>query len=695
MTMPLDSARETYELMPGEGSSSDTRSLSLLLLGFDNTTSDRVIAMLRSAHILLRTETISTTQDLSQQLSKRLWDAILCVDNLENHALIKQTATLLHTLERDLPIIALGDNISTESRLDATQNGIAVLLPLPPDELLVEQLLMEAEALNVRRQLRQLHISHENLEINYHKLIEYTDTPCCYVNEQTVLHATSPFYRLLGLEDKTPLTLSRFLSVDQRSHLQPFLESPQTCDIYTDITLHTQEQDKLEARMHIVPGSWQGQPCSIMLFMLSSTEPAISADEDSQLPNRIALLDDLNHQLMAALTGGHDSHLLYIYLDDLIRYSRTARQPLLRELIRQIKPILGNARPYRANDDAIAVVLPSDSGSDAKQLAVDITGAISKVSVNLAGEIIATHSHISIYRLHDSSPGGYQILMRARNAIDRSTDKTPPYQFCHSQANRHRQQQYTDQLEPMLKAIDKGHVSLLFQPIIGLEDEHQNPYYEVFIHLLDEHGKVLPPTRFLSALEGSNQLLARLDSSIIKHAVRILARELRHGRHNHLFINLCGESLMSQELRDTITRQLDQPKIMPNQLIFQISETDVALWMEETANFIEFCHSLGVRVCIKHFSSSSSTARILSALDADFIKLDGSRVKELQDNIITTAELKELLAPVRDREIPVIAPLVESTRIISQLFLAGVSLIQGYYIQQPAPKMDYNSFTPH
>ena len=126
--------------------------------------------------------------------------------------------------------------------------------------------------------------------------------------------------------------------------------------------------------------------------------------------------------------------------------------------------------------------------------------------------------------------------------------------------------------------------------------------------------------------------------------------------------------------------------------MFEISESDAAVNLMEARNFAHAMQQLHCKVCLKHFGSSPNSEHVRQELDAEFIKLDGSYIQDLQNRNLSLESLQEILNPLQQQNKLIIAPLVEKTRVISDLFSAGVHLIQGHYLQPPREKMDYDFF---
>jgi EAL domain-containing protein (putative c-di-GMP-specific phosphodiesterase class I) len=98
---------------------------------------------------------------------------------------------------------------------------------------------------------------------------------------------------------------------------------------------------------------------------------------------------------------------------------------------------------------------------------------------------------------------------------------------------------------------------------------------------------------------------------------------------------------------------------------------------------------------VKHFGSSPNSHRVFDEVEAKYLKLDGAYIQDLESGELSVPALQQLLIPALSRDRILIAPLVENSYVIGKLFRCGVQLIQGFYLQPPREKMDYDFFEGH
>ena len=124
-----------------------------------------------------------------------------------------------------------------------------------------------------------------------------------------------------------------------------------------------------------------------------------------------------------------------------------------------------------------------------------------------------------------------------------------------------------------------------------------------------------------------------------------------------------------------------------SRIIFEILENESVENYEEMAMAVMEFKSLGVKVAIDDFGSGYSNFSHVLQLGIDYIKIDGSLIK----NITTDKQSEILVRGIVDfskrLEIKTIAEYVENREIFEKLRLMGIDYAQGYYIGRPSPAM--------
>lgn len=213
----------------------------------------------------------------------------------------------------------------------------------------------------------------------------------------------------------------------------------------------------------------------------------------------------------------------------------------------------------------------------------------------------------------------------------------------------------------------------------------------MLLRMLDKNNNQVSPNEFANMLN-NDDISLEIDRWVIRESIQELIKAKKTGKENTLFINLSGRTIDNPQFTTWLVQHLSEVDIKTENLIFQFSENDISQRLSNCVDLANNLAKLKAQICIKHYGSSINSDSALSQINAEFIKLDGSFIKELADS--TKHEtFDRLIEPVKKQHKTLIAPLIEDTSVISKLFMSGIGYIQGYYIQAPREHMDYDFFS--
>jgi diguanylate cyclase (GGDEF)-like protein/PAS domain S-box-containing protein len=244
---------------------------------------------------------------------------------------------------------------------------------------------------------------------------------------------------------------------------------------------------------------------------------------------------------------------------------------------------------------------------------------------------------------------------------------------------------------PINMALEQNRFQLSFQPIAPIENpDDEGAHYELLIQMEDEQGHIVPPGSFLPAAERYS-LATKIDRWVIATAFRWLADHPEHLEHLYLCaINLSGHSLGDEDFLEFAVRQFDEGPIRPEKICFEVTETAAIANLTSASKFIQALNVRGCRFALDDFGSGLSSFAYLKNLPVDFLKIDGTFVKNIVDDPVDLAMVKSIneLGHVLGKK--TIAEFVEKESILGMLRELGVDYAQGYHIGRPQPieKMD-------
>ncbi|WP_024326036.1 EAL domain-containing protein [Thioalkalivibrio sp. AKL19] len=239
-------------------------------------------------------------------------------------------------------------------------------------------------------------------------------------------------------------------------------------------------------------------------------------------------------------------------------------------------------------------------------------------------------------------------------------------------------------------ALDEGRLVLFGQAVHPLGPMDPDlAHLEVLMRLRDEDDRLISPGSFIPAAERYH-LMPDIDRHVIDHAFAMLARH-RAARGDNarcdptVAINLSGQSLAQESMLEFVTERLQHYAIPPHCIIFEITETAAISHHERAQSLIRTLRYMGCRFSLDDFGSGLSSFGYLKNLPVDFIKIDGSFVRDIAHNAVDSAMVTAIHRVGHVLGLRTIAECVESEATMERLREIGLDFVQGFYLSEPTP----------
>lgn len=202
--------------------------------------------------------------------------------------------------------------------------------------------------------------------------------------------------------------------------------------------------------------------------------------------------------------------------------------------------------------------------------------------------------------------------------------------------------------------------------------------YESLIRLIETDGTVLSPYWFLEHAKKA-KLYEKLTQIMIEKTFAVfekLAFEFS--------INLTVQDIVSRETRELIYQTIEHSFAAPR-VVFELVETEGIVQYGEVEEFIRTVKRFGCKIAIDDFGSGYSNFSYLSRLDVDYIKIDGSLIKNINHDMDHLYTVQSILYFARLKGIKTIAEFVEDKPIHETIKELGIDFSQGYLFSIPGP----------
>jgi diguanylate cyclase (GGDEF)-like protein/PAS domain S-box-containing protein len=236
------------------------------------------------------------------------------------------------------------------------------------------------------------------------------------------------------------------------------------------------------------------------------------------------------------------------------------------------------------------------------------------------------------------------------------------------------------------RALEEQRLVICLQPIQPvLPNSATGERYEVLVRLIDEKGALVSPAAFLPAAERYN-LSTALDRRVLDEALRYFTADReRLDRLSTVFINLSSQTFGNRSFLDYILERTEYYDMPHGKLCFEISERTAISRLEDAKEFVDALRRIGCRFALDDFGRGSYSFRYLKELQVDFVKIDGSFVKNMLKDPMDLVVVRSITEIARLSNAATIAEYVESADILSELTGLGIDYAQGFAVGRPMP----------
>lgn len=245
-------------------------------------------------------------------------------------------------------------------------------------------------------------------------------------------------------------------------------------------------------------------------------------------------------------------------------------------------------------------------------------------------------------------------------------------------------------------ALDQNKFVLYFQKITAVNPQGKD-HYEVLIRMIADDGSTIPPSSFIPSAERFD-IMPSIDHWVIKNTLLILSQP--QYQNLHFSINLSGQSLSDKSFMQKCIVQIENSEVNADRLCFEITETAMIANLSNAIHSVSILRELGCKVSLDDFGSGLSSFSYLKNLPVDFLKIDGSLIRELENDPINVTMVESIIHIGHSMGLKTIAEYVENDAILKIVTAMKIDFVQGYGIARPVPleelneKMEFNSVTP-
>ncbi len=209
------------------------------------------------------------------------------------------------------------------------------------------------------------------------------------------------------------------------------------------------------------------------------------------------------------------------------------------------------------------------------------------------------------------------------------------------------------------------------------------PHYETLLSVLDDNNRPVAPERFIQAAEWYGRMPS-VDRWVVRHVFQWLANHQKAFVNTAgVTINLSGQSLADDTFLAFLFDEMKKTQVPREKICFEITETVGISNLSDAAEFIQHIKTTGCKFALDDFGSGMSSYGYLKNLPVDYLKIDGTFIKNIEIVPSDYAVVKSVCEVAHFMDKKVVAEYVESENTLNLLRDIGVDYAQGYFIEKP------------
>ncbi|HKQ83894.1 MAG TPA: EAL domain-containing protein [Steroidobacteraceae bacterium] len=365
-----------------------------------------------------------------------------------------------------------------------------------------------------------------------------------------------------------------------------------------------------------------------------------------------------------------------------------AGDSLLRELAALIKETVRDSDTVaRLGGDEFGLLLVGCPLDKARQIADDVVRKVSDYRFVWKDKIFAIGLSVGLLEISRES-GALDEVMNAADSACYVAKKQGNHVHVYSARDEAvaRQRGEIHWLQRLQGALKDNRFELLAQPIVATGETVAGPALEVLLRLQEEGVPGgISPTEFQVAAE-RYRLMSDVDRWVVQTTFTALARgTIRLPIGRSVAINLSGQTLGDPQFLEFVVECLDRTGVSPQQVCFEVTENSVITNLDHAQRFINVLHSMGCHFALDDFGRGLSSFANLKHLSLDYLKIDGSFIRNLGVDAVNQAMVAAMMKLARTLNFKVVAEHVEDLGALEAAKGMGVDFVQGYHMGRPQP----------
>ena len=400
----------------------------------------------------------------------------------------------------------------------------------------------------------------------------------------------------------------------------------------------------------------------------------------------------LERMVRDAKESQHEHVLMYMDLDQFKVLNDTVGHAAGDALLSQISVLMCSFVRERSDivarlgGDEFGVLMPNCEIDRALTVANAIREAIQAYRFDWDGQIFTIGISIGISLIQETSKSSGDLLSEADSACFTAKAKGRNQVYVYKADDQETLESKHEMRWALAipEAIRNGAFQLYYQPIQTIADDTRH-HGEILLRMRDQQKNLIFPDTFIPAAERYD-LMPAIDRWVVSNVLEwIKANAQQFHPAQQFSINLSGKSLLDPKFKDFLLGILRESNVDAKHICFELTESAAVGKFSDAIKFISTFREQGYHFSLDDFGSGMCSLKYLRNLPVDYIKIDGSFVRDIAHDKISLSIVESVNSIAHAMGMRTVAEYVENQKIYEVLKKIGVDYAQGYLISRPVP----------
>lgn len=406
------------------------------------------------------------------------------------------------------------------------------------------------------------------------------------------------------------------------------------------------------------------------------------------LPNRVLLLERMDHALLRSTRSQNASAVLFVNLDHFKtindRYGHDVGDDLLQQVATRLGKLMrpGDTLARLAGDEFVIICEDLTTPKDAARIGARLAQGISAPCVLDGAPTNITASIGIAYTSRDDGEDltPKQLLHEADMAMYEAKRNgghcvvfQPPHEPLSTLAH------------DLRYALERGELDLHYQPILAAEGGEIRGF-EALLRWRRPTRGLVPPATFIRIAEESG-LIIPIGQWVLDRAWKDRCRWQQQVAHRDLemAVNVSAHQLIAPGFVDDVAAVLAGADAPHRLVTLEITESVFLKDAELALTVLRQLKELGLRLALDDFGTGYSSLSYLRRFPIDIIKIDQSFVADLVHDKVSHTIVTAVVQLAHGLGMTVVAEGVETAEQHGHVTDLHCDYCQGYYFAAPAP----------